>query len=57
MKKPLEDKLKYIVENHKLNYEKYYGDGCKWYNYHLEIWKLFWARNLRDGYKIFVYDR
>ena len=56
MKKSLEEKMKYAVENQKLNYEKYFGRGCKWYHYYLEIWELVWARNLRDGYKIHVYD-
>jgi len=56
MKKSLEEQLKYAVENHKLNYEKYFGCGCKWYHYYLEIWELVWARNFCDGYQIFVYD-
>ena len=56
MKKSLEEKLKYAVENHKLNYEKFFGKGCKWYHYYLEIWELVWARNFIDGYQIFVYD-
>ena len=56
MKKTLEEKLRYAVENHKIKYEKYFGNGCKWYHYYLEIWKLVWARNLIDGYQIFVYD-
>ncbi|MDR2065368.1 MAG: hypothetical protein LBP85_06650 [Prevotellaceae bacterium] len=56
MRKTLEEKLRYAVENDKLKYEKFFGKGCKWYNYYLEIWELVWARNLRDGYQIFVYD-
>jgi len=56
MKKSLEEKLKNAVENDRLNYKKYLGKGCKWYNYYLEIWELIWARNLCDGYKIHVYD-
>ena len=56
MRKTLEEKLRYAVENHKLNYEKYFGNGCKWYHYYLEIWELVWARNFCDGYKIFVYN-
>jgi predicted patatin/cPLA2 family phospholipase len=27
----------------------------KWRNYNLEIQPLFWARNLMDGYNVFVY--
>jgi hypothetical protein len=55
MKKTLEEKLRYAVENRKLNYEKYFGKGCKWYHYYLEILELVWAKDLRDGYKIHVY--
>jgi hypothetical protein len=56
MKKSLEEKLRLAVENHRLNYEKYFRKGCKWYNYYLEIGELVWARNFRDGYQIHVYD-
>ena len=56
MKKSLEEKLKYAVENHKLNFEKFFGNGCKWYNYYLVAWELVWARNFCDGYEIFVYS-
>jgi len=52
MKKSLEEKLKYAVENHKLKYEKYFGKGSKWYRYYLEIWELVWVRNFIDGYQI-----
>ena len=55
-RKTLEVKLRYAVENDKLKFSKYYGDGCKWYHYHLEIWVLVWARNFCDGYRIFVSD-
>jgi hypothetical protein len=56
MKKSLEERLRNAVENDKLNYEKFFGSGCKWYHYYLEIWELVWARNLCDGYQIHVYD-
>jgi hypothetical protein len=56
MKKSLEEKLKYAVENDRLKFEKFFGNGCKWYHYYLEIWELMWARNFCDGYKIHVYD-
>jgi len=55
MKKSLEEKIKYVVENHKLNYKKFFGCGCKWYHYYLVILELSWARDFCDGYKIFVY--
>ena len=56
MKKSLEERLRYAVENHKLNFEKFFGRGCKWYHNYLIVWELVWARNFCDGYQIFVYD-
>ena len=56
MRKTLEEKLKNAVENRKLNYEKYFGNGCKWYQYYLVVIELVWARNFCDGYEINVYD-
>ena len=55
MRKTLEEKLRGAVENDRFNYEKYFN-GCKWYNYYLEVIELVWARNLYDGYEINVYD-
>jgi len=28
-----------------------------WYNYVVDIQELVWARNLHDGYNIYVYDK
>jgi len=56
MKKSLEERVRYAVENHKLNFEKYFGKGCKWYEYYLVANELIWVRNLRDGYEILVYS-
>ena len=56
MRKSLEEKIIYAVENEKLNFEKFFGKGCKWYHYYLVVVKLIWARNLCDSYEIYVYD-
>ena len=55
MKKSLEEKLRNAVENNRFNYEKHFGDGCKWHDYHLIVNELVWARNIWDGYEIDVY--
>ena len=51
MKKSLDKRLRYAVENHKLNFEKFLGKGCKWYHHYLIVWELVWARNFCDGYQ------
>jgi len=56
MKKSLEEKIRNAVENHRINFEKFFGKGCKWYGYYLAVWELTWARNFCDGYEIQVYD-
>jgi hypothetical protein len=56
MKQSLEEKLRCAVENHRLNFEKYFGNGCKWYHHYLVVDELILARNLWDGYEINVYD-
>ena len=56
MKKTLEQKLKYAIDNDKFNFEKFFGNGHKWYNYYIVVVELVWARNLCDGYEIYVYD-
>jgi len=56
MKKSIEEKLRYSVENHKLNYEIFFGKGCKWYHHYFVVDELVWSRNFCGGYEIFVYD-
>ena len=56
MKKSLEERLRYAIESDKFKFEKFFGNGCKWYSYYLVVWELVWARNFCDGYKIHVYD-
>jgi len=56
MKKSLEEKLRYVIENDKLNFEKFLGNGCKWYDHHLIVNELVWARNFRDGYELLIYS-
>jgi len=56
MKKSLEERLKYAIENNNLIFEKFFGDGSKWYYYYLVVVELVWVRNFYDGYVIFVYN-
>jgi hypothetical protein len=52
----LDEKLKKAIENDNFNFEKYLGEGKKWYQYYLIVSELVWARNFHDGYIIEVYD-
>ena len=49
-------KVKFLnaIENWRL---KLQGWKRNWYNYVVDIQELVWARNLRDWYNIFVYDK
>jgi hypothetical protein len=53
--KTIEEKIRQAIENNKLNPE--IPGERKWYNYFIRVTELVWARNLRDGYKIDVYEK
>lgn len=51
----MKEKIVNAISNKKLNIDK---EGEKyWYSYKLRITKLYWVRNLFDGYQIEVYDK
>jgi len=50
----IEDKIKQAIKTNKLSVN-ILGER-QWYNYFIRVSELVWARNLRDGYQIEVYD-
>ncbi|MBC6427023.1 MAG: hypothetical protein GDA51_11290 [Ekhidna sp.] len=53
--KNIKEKIVNAISNKKLNIDQ---EGERfWYNYKIRITKLYWTRNLFDGYQIEVYDK
>lgn len=51
----MKEKIINAILNKRLNIAK---EGMRyWYSYQLRITKLYWARNLFDGYQIEIYDK
>ena len=51
----IEKKILKAIENNRLSLK---NEGERfWHNYKIRISKLFWSRNLYDGYLIEVYDK
>lgn len=54
MSSKIESRILKALETKKLNPNKL--GGRNWYDYFITINELVWARNLKDGYEIHVYN-